>query len=313
MRRTIAAFVLFAGITASGPVWAQPRQGEEIALWPGIAPGSEGVSITLTVVERSKDPARPNRATSLVTRPTLTAYVPDKPNGTALIIAPGGAYARVVTDKEGADVARVFNAAGVTAFVLTYRMPGDGHAAGPLTPLQDAQRALRLVRAQASAWHLNPARIGMMGFSAGGHVAASLATGFDRQVYAAVDAADTQSARPDFLLLLYPVVTMRDGIAHSGSRAKLFPGVASAEAMALASPELHVTAQTPPTFIALANDDADVDPQNSVLFYQALRAAKIPAELVIFGQGGHGFGLDPNTEAGLKWPALAVSWVALRP
>lgn len=313
MRRTIAAFVLFVALTASGSLAAQPRQGEEIALWPGIAPGSEGVTITQTVVERSKDPARPNRATSLVTRPTLVAYVPDKANGTALVIAPGGAYARVVTDKEGADIARVFNAAGVTAFVLTYRMPGDGHAAGPLTPLQDAQRALRLVRAQAGAWHLNPTRIGMMGFSAGGHVAASLATDFDRKIYTTVDAADAQSARPDFLLLLYPVITMRDGIAHAGSRKNLFPSGASAEAMALVSPELHVTVQTPPTFIALANDDPDVDPQNSILFYQALRAAKIPAELLIFGQGGHGFGLDPTTEAGMKWPALAVSWVARRP
>ncbi len=166
------------------------------SVWPGgEAPGAKNSPASESLVERSKDPSLPDRAVTGVRAPTITVYAPEKPNGIALLVTPGGSYQRVVLDKEGSDLAPVFNARGYTLFVMTYRMPADGHAEGSEAPLADAQRALRTLRARAADWHIDPQKIGIMGFSAGGHVAASLETRYSEPAYAAVDAVDQQSAR----------------------------------------------------------------------------------------------------------------------
>ena len=260
--------------------------------------------------ERSGDVKKPDRAVRGIRSPTLTAFLPKQANGASLIIAPGGGYVREVIDKEGSEIAGWFAEHGVTVFVLKYRLPGEGHAHASLVPLQDAQRAVRLVRAEAAAWHLDPARIGFLGFSAGGHVAASLATQFARKVYEPVDASDSLSARPDFLLLLYPVISMQEPIAHQGSKGALLGAHPSAADVALHSCELHVQSSSPPTFLALADDDHSVLPENSLRYYQALTRAGVPAELHVFLRGGHGFALRGTAEeASRHWPELAWHWL----
>ena len=313
MTKPLSAMALASALLFAAAAVAQVRTGDEVPLWPGSAPGSAGLTMTEAVAETGTDPARPNRTWSAITRPTLTAYVPAHPDGSAILVAPGGRYMRVWADKEGAEVARAFSARGVTAFVLKYRLPGEGHADAAEVPLQDAQRAVRLVRAHAAEWGVNPARIGIMGFSAGGHLAALLGTAHARPAYAPVDAVDALPARPDFVVLLYPVVTMDARNAHADSRRMLLGTDPSAAAEAAHSPERLASAAAPPTFIALAGDDATVDPVNSLLLTQALRQAGVPVELHLFAQGGHGFALDPATEAGAAWPDLARTWMARLP
>lgn len=291
---------------------------QRIPLWPGVAPGSEGVLLTETLTERSPDPAIfMDRAVTGIASPYLTAYVPAKPNGVSLVLAPGGGYIRVVLDKEGIEIAEWLNTLGITVFVLMYRLPGEGHASRTEVPLQDAQRALRLVRANALAWGLQADKVGAMGCSAGGHVIGSLATLFARPVYAAQDAVDAQSARPDFVSLLYPVLTMSARWSHVGSREKLL-GVADGEAVAPAletawSCEAQVGPDTPPCFIAHAADDASVPVQNALAFHQSLLQQNISAALHVFESGGHGHGIrlakGHPTEA---WTCLFEAWLRQR-
>ncbi|MDE1147833.1 MAG: alpha/beta hydrolase [Azospirillaceae bacterium] len=282
-------------------------------IWPadGVGPGSEKLAIKEAVVERSADPATLNdRYTLGITRPHLALYRPDHPNGTALLVMPGGGYRWVVVDKEGDEIGRRLSAAGITVFVLTYRLPGEGHDHAADVPLQDAQRALRLIRARAAEWGVDPRRVGAMGLSAGGHVAASLGTRYNAPVYTPRDAVDQQSARPDFLALVYPVASMDPAIAHKGSRAQLLGESPTPAQDAAYSTERAVTAQTPPTFLLHADDDPSVPVENSLRFYAALHAAKVPAEMHIFQRGGHGFGL--RGAQGLPaavWPDLYIAWV----
>ncbi len=277
----------------------------------GIAPGSERVAPGQRIVERSDDPARPDRIITGVTRPHLVVYRPERPNGAALLVMPGGGYRRIVLDKEGSALAPVFaERAGYTLFVLRYRLPGEGHEHARDAPLADAQRALRLIRARAREWRLDPHRIGAIGFSAGGHVAASLGTRYDDAVYAPVDAIDRESARPDFLLLVYPVIDMGEH-AHPGSRERLLgeaPGAANVRAYSL---QHRVAAGMPPTFLLHAADDASVPVHNSLRFHEALLRAGVPAELHVYARGGHGFGV--RDIAGLplaQWPDIAIAWMA---
>ncbi|HED1310733.1 TPA: alpha/beta hydrolase, partial [Kluyvera ascorbata] len=242
-----------------------------LSVWPnGEAPGAKNSPVTYALVERSKDPKLPDRAVTGIRAPQITVYAPAHPNGVALLVTPGGSYQRVVLDKEGSDLAAPFNAKGYTLFVMTYRMPADGHAEGANAPLADAQRALRTVRANAAKWHINPQKIGVMGFSAGGHVAASLETRYDEAVYSPLDDVDKQSARPDFVVLGYPVISMDKAIAHPGSRTALIGDTPSAEQIKHYSPELNVTAQTPPTFLMHAVDDPSVPVDNSLVMFNAL-------------------------------------------
>ena len=262
-------------------------------------------------MERSKDPSLPDRAVTGVRAPTITVYAPEKPNGIALLVTPGGSYQRVVLDKEGSDLAPVFNARGYTLFVMTYRMPADGHAEGSDAPLADAQRALRTLRARAAEWRIDPQKIGIMGFSAGGHVAASLETRFSEPAYATVDVIDQQSARPDFAVLGYPVISMVPAIAHPGSRKALIGETPTAERQRRYSPEQNVTPQTPPTFIFHAVDDPSVPVDNALVMFNALRAQQVPTELHLFAEGKHGFGIRGTTGLpAAEWPQLAMNWIA---
>ena len=234
---------------------------------------------------------------------------PDRPDGSAMILAPGGGYTREMLDFEGMDVGRRLNAAGVTCFVLRYRLPGEGWADRSDVPLQDAQRAMRLVRANAAKFGLDTARVGFMGFSAGGHVACSIATRFAAKVYAPVDAADNLDARPSFSVPMYPVVTMGEG-CHKGSRDKLLGDNPSAALIDAYSCERHVPADAPPSWICLAADDTTVPPiENGVAYFTALRRANIPAAIHVFDAGGHGFGIARTAgKPDAVWPDLMLRW-----
>jgi len=307
-----SAVVALGLIAALGPAMAAtgPSGAEEMAIWPGTAPGSQAASARQEVVERSKDPAVKDRAVFGVTRPTLEIWRPQNPNGTAVIVMPGGAYQRVVVDKEGLEMGERLIKDGITVFVLTYRLPVGGHAQSSDVALQDAQRAIRLVRRNAQKWGLKTDHIGVMGFSAGGHVAASLGTSFDKKVYDAVDETDTISAKPDFLALIYPVISMETGVTHPESRRNLLGAEPGESAANEYSADKHVRADMPPTFLLHADDDSSVATENSIRFYQALKAAKVSAELHIFRKGEHGFGL--RFTKGLPvavWPDLYVAWV----
>jgi len=283
----------------------------EVALWPGAAPGSQDLALKESITERSTDPQHRDRFRAGVLHPRLLVFRAPKPNGAGLIIAPGGGYVREVLDKEGFETARWLAARGVSAFVLVYRLPGEGHAQRADVPLQDAQRAVRLLRGRANEFGLDAQRIGFLGFSAGGHVAASVATRFDAKVYAAVDALDAGSARPDFSILLYPVISLDPSIAHGGSRQALLGETPSAADIAKYSLENAVTAATPPTLLILADDDPAVLPENSLRYYSALHRHRVPAELHIYREGKHGFGI--RLAQGLpvgSWPEVAWTWLA---
>lgn len=324
MRRRLRAVLTgLALASAALPALATPVPSGESAteaasriwLWPGrIGPGSDRSGARQAIVERSADPALPDRIVTGVTEPYLVAYRPPRPDGSALLVIPGGGYQRVVLDKEGTALVPAFSEqAGVTLFVLRYRLPGDGHEHGRDAPLADAQRAMRLIRARAGDWNLDPARIGVMGFSAGGHVAASLGTRFDERVYAPMDEHDAASARPDFMALIYPVIDMGPDIAHPGSRERLLGTAPTAKDAAAHSLQNRVTADTPPTFLLHASDDDAVPVENSLVFHDALRRAGVPAELHVYPHGGHGFGVRETAGTPLTlWSTLALAWMRMQ-
>lgn len=279
-----------------------------IPLWPAKPPGSAGLKLDETTVERSTHPARPDRAVSGVGRPTLTVFLSDRPNGASLIVAPGGAYVRQAIDKEGNEIARRFNAFGITVFVLTYRLPSEGHHNAADVPLQDAQRAVRRVRAGAAEWNLDPARVVFMGFSAGGHLASSLATHFAGEAYDPIDRADNLSARPDAVVLMYPVISMDAAITHQRSKTALLGENPDRDRVLTYSTDMHVASDSPPTLLVVAGDDPLV--VHSLRYYQSLLAANVRAELHVFMQGGHGFALRlPQDHPTAIWPELARGWL----
>ncbi|HYC02158.1 MAG TPA: alpha/beta hydrolase [Azospirillaceae bacterium] len=282
-----------------------------IGLWPSKPPGGEKVTVVQEVWERQNQWNLRDRAIRYVTRPTLSVFRPVRPNGASVLVIPGGGYAHTVVDKEGFETARWLAARGVTAFVLLYRLPHQGWAAGPDTPLQDAQRALRLIRARAAEYGLDPARVAVQGFSAGGHLAATLLTRFERRVYEPVDGADALPARPDLGCLVYPVISMKAGISHPGSRANMLGPDPTPEREAEFSPDMNVTAGVPPTWILHAADDQPVPVENALLIYAALRKAGVPAAMHLFEEGGHGFGLRGIQDTPLQvWPQLFLDWAA---
>jgi acetyl esterase/lipase len=301
-----AALVLSAWSALAAPLHTR----DVINLWPGVAPGSETSTATLTVTERSKIPYWPDRALTGIKTPTLTAFVPDKPNGITVIVAPGGSYSRIAIDKESYEMARWLNPYGITVLLLQYRLPGEGHQNSTDVPLQDAQRAMRVVRSHAAEWGLDPNRIGFLGCSAGGHLGSYLGSEFARKAYEPIDEADKVSARPDFLMLLYPVVSMDEKIAHMESRTNLIGKTPTAEQIRIASTDLNVTKDNPPTFITLANDDPAVSPENGLSYFLALRGAGVPVELHIFKDGNHGFGIRDTRQMPVSsWPKFATEWM----
>jgi acetyl esterase/lipase len=278
------------GQMTAAPAVPSADGGKVMLLWPGGAPGAQG--------EAEDD------------KPTLTAYLPGaNPTKTAVIIAPGGGYQHLSMVKEGSDVAHWLNAHGVAAFVLKYRLGMKYH--NPIE-LGDAQRAIRMVRAQAAEYGVAGDHIGMWGFSAGGHLAATAGTLFDAGNASAADAIDKASSRPDFLVLAYPVITMETPYVHGGSKKYLLgDDLAPGEVEAM-SAELHVTAQTPPTFLFATTDDGTVPVMNSVLFYSALVKAKVPVEMHLFQHGAHGAGLAPANPMLSVWPDLLIKWMRER-
>ncbi|KRG69548.1 alpha/beta hydrolase [Pseudoxanthomonas dokdonensis] len=317
--RTLAwlalAISLSAGVQAAAETVASETPTEaasRIPLWPdGLAPADVALADAQRIVERSRDPSLPDRAMTRISQPYLVVYRPASPNGAALLVTPGGGYARVVLDKEGSALVPAFvDHGGYTLFVLRYRLPGEGHPQAADVPLADAQRAMRLVRAHAAEFAIDPRRIGVMGFSAGGHVAASLATRFDESVYPAVDDSDALSARPDLQLLIYPVIGMDPSIAHPGSRTQLLGNHPDAAQESRYSPQRHVGRQTPPAFLLHAQDDEVVPVANTQAYLQALLQAQVPVEAHIFPVGGHGFGVRGIADSPLRaWPRLAMDWM----
>ena len=296
-------------VQGDGVLPSDPK--DVITLWPGVPPGGESLHLPPIRVTNHEPPyiTPSDRAIDQVGVPLMNVFRPDRPDGSAMILAPGGGYLREMLDLEGMDVARHFNGAGVTCFVLRYRLPGEGWANRSDVPLQDAQRAMRLVRANAAKYGIDAARVGFMGFSAGGHVACSIATRFAAKVYAPLDAADSLDARPSFSAPMYPVVTMGEG-CHKGSRDNLLGPDPSPEKITAYSCEKNVPADAPPTWICLAADDTTVPPiENSGLYFAALRAANIPAEIHVFETGGHGFGIARTTgKSDAVWPDLLLRW-----
>ena len=308
-----AALIAAAGFAAL-PGLARAQTGatdETIDLWPGAPPGHSGGKILRKVADQSKDPAKRDRWVTGIERPVLIVRRPARPNGTGMLVLPGGGYAFLSYDNEGLSQADWLNARGVTVFILLYRLPGEGWSRREDVPLQDAQRAMRLIRASAAGLGVAKDRIGVLGFSAGGHLAGSLATRHAETVYAPVDAADSQDARPDVAGLIYPVVSLDAPFTHGGSRDTLLGEGAGVEARRERSVERRVDGATPPVFLMHATDDELVPPANSIALYQAMEAAKRPVALHIFEDGGHGFGVRlPTAMQAAAWPDLFVTFAA---
>ena len=280
-------------------VFAQKDPHQIITLWPEGVPGIKA-NATAEVDEEG------GRVSNIHT-PTLTVYPADPKlaNGTAVIVCPGGGYARLAFDHEGIVPAKWYNAHGVTAFIIKYRLKEYGHPA----PLQDILRAIRLVRSRAAEFNIKADRIGVLGFSAGGHLAASAGTLFDAPEGKTGAALDSVSARPDFLMLLYPVITLQKPYAHGGSRSNLIGLNPTDEMVHHLSLDEQVTKATPPTFIVQTEEDKTVPVENSIMFYQALRKSGVMSELHLYAKGPHGFGMKPNLGPTSEWPDRLASWM----
>lgn len=289
--------LLSAAMLSSSIIFAQEKP---IPLYPNGVPNSKPASAAY-VQKLDRD------WMTLVTTPTITPYFPAKgtANGTAIVIFPGGGYAGLSMENEGSNIAAAFNKFGVTAFVVTYRLPSDDIMVDKtIGPLQDAQQAVLTVRKNAAEWGIKPDKIGIIGFSAGGHLASTEGTHFDKLV---IDDKEGVSVRPDFMVLLYPVISFGP-MAHVGSRENLIGKTPSQELIDLYSNEKQVTANTPPTFLVHAGDDDVVPVENTLMFYDALLKAKVKAEMHIFQAGGHGFGLN-NPKTKDKWIDWCKNWM----
>lgn len=298
----LAAFVACAGIHAEPAVW-QPAAGHtQIPLWPGSPPPAKPMPgpETLSTNPDSRIGGKTVVVVKNVSVPTMTVYSPvGKNTGAAVVVIPGGGFEILAMDLEGTEVCDWLTAKGVTCVVLKYRVPSipydeacdcrPHNFALSMPSLQDSQRALRLVRSRAAEWHIDPKKVGVLGFSAGGFLVAQLSTNFKRRTYPPVDAADKESARPDFTFALYPGHITADGKTLN--------------------PNLPVTHDTPPTFVVQAEDDHVDGVKQALVYYNALQKADVPAELHIYAKGGHAFGLRPTADPVTRWPALAETWL----
>jgi acetyl esterase/lipase len=285
------AVILLAACSLS--LSAQPSR-TNLPLWPGNPPGPAiaGAEQDTTTSTDELIAGKPVIRLGNVSHPTLTLYpAPSaKASGAAVVIFPGGAYHILAMDLEGSEVAGWLNSIGVTAIVVKYRVPSPAGAPPDTLPLQDAQRSMSLVRLHAAEWHIDPHRIGVLGFSAGGNLAAALSTHYSTRGYSRIDAADDQSCRPDFAVLLYPAY------------------LATGPALDKLSPEIQINKDTPPAFLLQAEDDP-VHVENSLVYFLALKQAGVPAEMHIYAKGGHGYGLRPTADPITAWPALVEKWL----
>ncbi|MGZ3299027.1 MAG: alpha/beta hydrolase, partial [Asticcacaulis sp.] len=272
--------------------WPEPAG--TIDLWPAGEPGRRNSGLTEVVTDDAPDPSVHFRWLSGVTRPRMAVFPAARPNGAAMLVIPGGGYARNYFDHEGYQLAKVLDDHGISAFVLFYRLPAEGWDNAPDVPVADAQRAMRLIRAHAQRFGIDVARVGAIGFSAGGHLCASLGTRHDAKVYTPADPADGLSARPFLIAPIYPVISMDMSVTHTGSRDSLLGHNPTAEQLRVYSPDRMVTRATPPAFLVQAEDDTTVPVANSLLFRAACRAAGVTVETHLFAEGGHGFGMKPD-------------------
>jgi len=274
-------------------------------LFAGIVQAAEPVVVPLWCASSEVKPDEiANNRIVVVHTPTLTVYVPDRPNGTAVVFCPGGGYHHLTIGENGGPETQWFNSIGVTVFMLKYRVQ-TLHPA----PLQDGLRALRIVRARASEFGVKSDRIGIFGASAGGHLAACSATMWDDPVGQCGDKIDGVSARPDFVILVYPVITMDQNLTHKGSRKYLLGPNPSLELVNRLSLEKQVRTDMPPVFLVATMADTSVPVENTLMFYQALRAAKVPAEMHVYARGSHGNSLDPQYGPTARWPQRAEEWM----
>lgn len=286
----------------AGPLPAEWIAAPSIALWEGPPPGSPPVA---PKVSTTLDPT----FMTGVVRPEMRVFCPARSNGRAILAIPGGAYTFVSIRNEGTDVARVFTEMGYTVFVLVYRLPGEGWAERANVPLQDAQRAMRLIKSKAAGFSFALESVSVIGFSAGGHLAASLITGGMEKTYEPRDMADKLDPMPSCAALIYPVISAEPPSTHQQSAQMLLGASPSLEAIAHRSPARHVGQQTPPTFIVHAIDDEPVPYQNSLLFLEAMREANRPVEIHLFEEGGHGFGIGPSNSPAGQWTKLFDAFI----
>jgi len=294
MRKCTFAAIVLVLVVAGASAQQQPlpiQDGQVIPLWSGTAPGALGTE--------DRD------------IPAITVFLPRTlaPNTPAVIVCPGGGYTNLASNHEGRQVANYFNSLGVAAFVLRYRLGPRYHHP---VELGDAQRAIRTLRSHATEWRLDPARIGIMGFSAGGHLAMTASTRFDAGNTSATDTVDRVGSRPDFTILGYPVISMVESWTHQGSKTNLLGNNPDPELAKSLSGEQAVTKDTPPTFIFHTNADTAVPAENSVQYYLALRKSGVPAEMHIFEKGPHGVGLANDDPALSEWSKLLANWMRVR-
>jgi acetyl esterase/lipase len=290
--RTCDTVFLAAALVALGGVaWAQ--QPEAIPLWPHGAPGESPLSQPEADTSGSRGALVAGKSVirlGNVSSPTITVYSPPGGNntGAAVLVFPGGGYSILALDLEGSEICQWLNTIGITGILVKYRVPALQTSARKDAPLQDAQRAISVVRNNAVKWNIDPARIGIVGFSAGGHLAANLSNHFDKRTYGVIDESDTVSMRPDFAMLVYPAyLAGRDGTI---------------------APELSVTASTPKTLLIQAENDS-VGVENSLVYFAALRKNRVPAEMHVYAEGGHGYGLRPTVDPITGWPVRAAEWL----
>jgi acetyl esterase/lipase len=297
MRKCLLVVALGVGISVVSPAqqsaWPPAPGHTTLDLWPHGAPGAPPNPAPEGNTTTAKDHIVANRPVyrvGNVSKPTLTLYTPQVSTGTAVVVFPGGGYRILAIDLEGTEVCDWLNSINVTCVLLKYRVPDSGPYPKSPAALQDAQRGLGIVRSHSAEWHIDPNRIGVLGFSAGAHLAAALSTHFDQRLYDAGDAADQMSCRPDFAVVIYPGY------------------LALADQNFAPNPDIHVTEKTPPSFIVQAEDDP-VHVENATVYYMALKNAKVPAELHIFAQGGHGYGLRRTEMPVTAWPDLVKTWM----
>ena len=300
MKKTIST------LTLAMMAFFSQAQDFTIPLWEGTPPLQKEMDLKETSVREGI------LRIANVQNPTIEVYLPTKQiaTGKAVVIFPGGGYGILAYDWEGTDFAKWLNAQGIAGIVVKYRLPKSESLTDPKeVPLLDAQRAMRLARHHAAEWSIDPAKIGVMGFSAGGHLASTISTQYNHEVDRPKDAIDALSARPDFSILVYPVISFRDASAHSGSRSALIGENASQELMDRFSGELNVNTETPPTFLVHAQDDKGVPIENSLLYYQALHKNGVKASLHIYPTGSHGFGFGLGKGSLDGWRDVLLGWM----
>jgi len=301
MKKSI--YILFCAVFSVISAYGQQTI---LPLWPEKIPNHQAVAEKETVQERDI------LWIEKVQEPTLAVFLPvkRKATGKAVVACPGGGYQGLAYDWEGIDIAKWLNSRGVAAFVLKYRLPRSASVKiDHLAPLQDAQRAMRMVRSHAEKWNISKDQVGIMGFSAGGHLASTLGTHYDRPNEFEGDTIDELSARPDFMILIYPVITMKSPHTHQGSRDRLLGENPEDSLIDEYSNELHIDPETPPTFIVHSTDDKAVPVENSLYFYQALKEAGVYSEMHIYPKGGHGYALAVGKGYLQSWPDRLADWM----